>query len=95
MPRLDTPGEPSTTDVGPAWFRSRGFGQDPEPSRPLSETGVSVHPRIRSGATAAEATIPTITDTPTDPAEHIRLLVIAIPPDIFGAPVTTGEAGGP
>jgi hypothetical protein len=86
--------ELSTTDVDPQWFRSRSFGQDPEPSRPLSVTGVSVNPRIVSGGSSAEATIPTVIDTLSEPAEHVRLRVFVIPPDFFSDPVEIGEVRG-
>ncbi|MGW3665046.1 hypothetical protein [Streptomyces sp. NPDC005141] len=65
--------ELSTTDVDPQWLRENS-GEAPRPSRPLSQLrGLFVVADFPAGRTTAEITIPTITDTVTEPEEKVRL----------------------
>ncbi|MET0493031.1 MAG: hypothetical protein ABW000_07860, partial [Actinoplanes sp.] len=67
-----TGAELSTTDVDPQWFTERAF-EDPEPSRPLSSTGLFLEAAIESGQLTGELTVPTITDTLDEPDEIVDL----------------------
>lgn len=65
--------ELSTTDVDPQWLRENA-GETPRPSRPLSQLrGLFLVADFPAGRTSAEITIPTITDTVTEPEEKVRL----------------------
>ncbi|MER5472024.1 hypothetical protein [Streptomyces sp. NPDC002685] len=65
--------ELSTTDVDPQWLRENS-GEGPLPSRPLSQLrGLSLFVNVPAGETGAEITIPTVTDTATEPEETVRL----------------------
>jgi hypothetical protein len=68
------PGGPelSSTDVDPQWFTDM-TGEDPEPSRPLSETYAGVFGLIPAGELSTELTIPTVTDSLDEPDEQVRL----------------------
>jgi hypothetical protein len=68
------PGGPelSSTDVDPRWF-VESSGEDPEPSRPLSETYVGVFAPIPAGQLTADLTVPTVTDAVDEPDEQVRL----------------------
>ncbi|WP_433306610.1 hypothetical protein ACQP2F_21270 [Actinoplanes sp. CA-030573] len=77
--------ELSSTDVDPDWFTWYSF-EDPEPSRPLSSTGVVPWASVEPGRTTGELSIPTITDTLTEPDESVVLHT----DDVSGAAVLTG-----
>jgi hypothetical protein len=64
--------ELSSTDVDPVWFGER-TGEDPAPSRPLSETFLQTYVDVVPGETTAELTVPTVTDDVAEPDEYIRL----------------------
>ncbi|MET0236668.1 MAG: hypothetical protein ABW224_18610 [Kibdelosporangium sp.] len=64
--------ELSTTDVDPVWFHQNSF-EDPSPSRPLSASRLRMVAEIPAGSLTSEMTIPTVTDTETEPAEQVRL----------------------
>ncbi|MEV6597160.1 hypothetical protein AB0M36_09900 [Actinoplanes sp. NPDC051346] len=64
--------ELSSTDVEPGWFQEFGF-EDPEPSRPLSQTPLGVYAMVEAGETAKELTVPTITDGAAEPDELVEL----------------------
>nr|WP_221381584.1 hypothetical protein [Actinoplanes polyasparticus] len=68
------PGGPelSSTDVDPQWFTDL-TGEDPEPSRPLSETFAGPFGVIPAGESSTELTIPTVTDSLDEPDEQVRL----------------------
>jgi hypothetical protein len=65
--------ELSTTDVDPEWFTDNTFGEDPLPSRPLSETGLLPWTGVEPGQLTGTLTIPTVTDGVDEPAETVRL----------------------
>ncbi|CAM3642947.1 S9 family peptidase [Kibdelosporangium persicum] len=71
--------ELSTTDVDPKWLKDR-TGQDPLPARPLSQVGVWLSAQIQPGSLTAELSIPTVTDTEAEPAEHVRAVLSSYPP---------------
>ena len=48
-------------------------GEDPEPSRPLSETYLQPYAAVIPGELTADLTVPTITDDQAEPAEQIQL----------------------
>jgi hypothetical protein len=84
--------ELSSTDVDPQWFTEQAF-EDPEPSRPLSSTGLFVEAAIESGQLTGELTVPTITDTLDEPDEIVELHVGTFE-DLVPAPeVVTGTVG--
>lgn len=64
--------ELSSTDVDPDWFFSM-TGEDPQPSRPLSETYLQPFAEVAPGEVTSDLTIPTITDDDAEPDEQIRL----------------------
>jgi hypothetical protein len=64
--------ELSSTDVDPDWFTERS-GEDPEPSRPLSETYLFPYTDVPAGELTGDLTIPTIADNLAEPAEQLRL----------------------
>jgi hypothetical protein len=64
--------ELSSTDVDPEWFFSM-TGEEPEPSRPLSETYLQPYAEVVPGETTSDLTIPTIADDLAEPDEQIRL----------------------
>jgi hypothetical protein len=68
---LDGP-ELSSTDVDPEWFRQYST-QNPEPSRPLSETYVASVAVLAPGELTAEMIVPTVTDDLDEPDEQVRL----------------------
>jgi hypothetical protein len=84
--------ELSSTDVDPEWFRDTS-GEEPEPSRPLSQTGVQPYASIEPGTTTAQITIPTIADSITEGAEHVQFQVLLYPPD-FSDPTVVGTITG-
>ena len=71
--------ELSTTDVDPQWFTEL-TGQDPEPSRPLSDSGLAQFLEIEPGTTSFTFSVPTITDTIAEGAEHLRIQPLLYPP---------------
>jgi hypothetical protein len=48
-------------------------GEDPQPSRPLSETYLTPYAEVVPGDLTADMTIPTITDDLAEPAEQLQL----------------------
>jgi hypothetical protein len=77
--------ELSSTDVEPTWFTDNS-GEDPQPSRPLSETGLIPYVAVAPGTTSADLTIPIVADGETEPAEHVRMQAWVYPAD-FGDPI--------
>ncbi len=77
------PGTPelSTTDVDPAWFRQNA-SESELPSRPLSASGLVVFAIVPPGQLSADFDIPTITDSETEPAEQVHLLLRQGNPDV-------------
>lgn len=71
LPPVTAP-ELSSTDVDPQWFTDL-TGEDPEPSRPLSETYLMPYAEVVPGALTGELTVPTITEDVAEPAEQVRL----------------------
>ncbi|MCM4081109.1 hypothetical protein [Paractinoplanes hotanensis] len=69
--------ELSSTDVDPQWFTDVS-GEDPDPSRPLSETFAGVFGVIPAGESSVELTIPTVTDSLDEPDEQVRLEMYGI-----------------
>ncbi len=72
--------ELSTTDVDPEWLALHS-GADPEPSRPLSSTGMQVFLPIEPGTTTAEFTVPTVADGVAEGTEHVRFGSLVFAPD--------------
>ncbi|MBP2322364.1 hypothetical protein JOF56_002749 [Kibdelosporangium banguiense] len=70
--------ELSTTDVDPGWLREN-TGEEPLPSRPLSDIPLFVGVTIPRGEVSAELSIPTIADTEAEPVEQVRLAVTTSP----------------
>ena len=68
----DAEPELSSTDVDPRWF-TEVTGQDPLPSRPLSETFAYPYATVTPGELTADLTVPTVADDVAEPAEHLRL----------------------
>ncbi|MFG1603292.1 hypothetical protein [Actinoplanes sp. NPDC049265] len=65
------PAELSSTDVDPAWF-SDNSGELATPSRALSASRLQPWVVVEPGATAAQLTMPTVTDDVTEGAENVR-----------------------
>ncbi|WP_202919026.1 hypothetical protein [Saccharothrix deserti] len=89
--------ELSTTDVDAEWFRRQTF-DGPLPARPLSASGLRMTIYVPPGQLSTEITIPTATDTETEPAEQVRLRFTPRVPDgseitIVGT-VTDAGVGG-
>jgi hypothetical protein len=84
--------ELSTTDVDPEWFAENSF-EDPEPSRPLSQSGLVLVMGIPPGTTSAEGAVPTVADGLAEPAEHVRFGASVFPAD-FGDPIPVGVLDG-
>jgi hypothetical protein len=63
--------ELSSTDVDADWFLQRAF-ENPEPSRPLSETRLRPTVTVAPGQLTAELTVPTVADGTAEPAEQVR-----------------------
>ena len=84
--------ELSTTDVDPAWF-TENSGENPAPSRPLSQTGLTAFVPIEPGTTSAELTIPIVADRVAEPAERVRFQAL-VPPagdgDLIPLKIVTG-----
>jgi hypothetical protein len=81
--------ELSSTDVDPDWFTETTFGEDPEPSRPLSSTSLEPFFAIEPGTTSLEFTIPTVADAVPEGDEHVQFQVQVYAPDFSGPfPVT-------
>jgi hypothetical protein len=72
--------ELSTTDVDPTWF-AENSGEDPEPSRPLSGTGVQPYLDFEPGTTSLDLAVPTVADGVAEGAEHVRFQVLLYPPE--------------
>ncbi|OJF14593.1 hypothetical protein, partial [Couchioplanes caeruleus] len=64
--------ELSSTDVEPDWFREYGF-EEPEPSRPLSQTPLGAYAMLPQGETTGELTVPTIVDGADESDEVVEL----------------------
>jgi hypothetical protein len=84
--------ELSSTDVDPQWFTDNS-GEDPEPSRPLSQTGLIPYVAVEPGTTSADLSIPIVADGVTEPAEHVRLQALVYPAD-FGDPIPVAVIDG-
>ena len=67
--------ELSTTDVDPAWF-TENSGEEPEPSRPLSESGVQPFVSVEPGTTTATLVVPTVADGAAEGPEKVRWQVL-------------------
>jgi hypothetical protein len=67
--------ELSSTDVDPTWFTETS-GEDPLPSRPLSETGLPLGAGVPPAELTADLTIPTVADGETEPDEVVRLRLV-------------------
>ncbi|BCJ54266.1 hypothetical protein Asp14428_57410 [Actinoplanes sp. NBRC 14428] len=65
--------ELSSTDVDPQWFRDHAYGEEPEPSRPLSETWLTPYVDIPAGRTSAELAVPTVADSLAEGEEVVEL----------------------
>jgi hypothetical protein len=63
--------ELSSTDVDPQWFRDY-TGEEPEPSRPLSQTSVGLYPFFSPGETVTEVSVPTVVDAVSEPEETVE-----------------------
>jgi hypothetical protein len=79
--------ELSSTDVDPTWFTDNS-GEDPLPSRPLSETYLLPWTGVQAGELTADLTIPTVTDSADEPDE-----VVQLHPTIFGWEEEAPELG--
>ncbi|MCX4907728.1 hypothetical protein [Streptomyces sp. NBC_00878] len=65
--------ELSTTDLAPDWVEEN-IGESPTPATPLSEVGSFYLPlEFPAGQVSAEVTIPTVTDTVSEPEESLRI----------------------
>ena len=73
--------ELSTTDLSADWV-TNGMHTDPQPSRPLSQSGGYVNPNVPAGQGSVELAIPTVTDDLVEGEEALQLLVepLAWPP---------------
>ena len=67
----------SSTDVDPTWF-TENTGEDPLTSRPLSQSYLLPWTGVEPGQTAADLTIPTITDAEDESAEVVQLQLRAV-----------------
>ncbi|AGZ45963.1 hypothetical protein AFR_38545 [Actinoplanes friuliensis DSM 7358] len=67
--------ELSSTDVDPDWFVDNAY-EDPEPSRPLSETWLSAFGAVEPGELTGDLTVPTITDTLDETDEVVQLELV-------------------
>jgi hypothetical protein len=86
--------ELSTTDVDPDWFVDN-TGEAVEPSRPLSQTWVTPYVFVGPDARTGELTVPTVTDSLTEPDEVVELHFIPyveapVPSDVLTGVVTGG-----
>ena len=84
--------ELSSTDVDPQWFTDNS-GEDPQPSRPLSQTGLSPYVGVEPGKTSADLSIPIVADGVTEPAEHVQMQAEVYPAG-FGDPVPVAVIDG-
>jgi hypothetical protein len=75
--------ELSTTDVDPEWLLDM-FGEEALPSRPLSGL-IGLYADLAPGQLSSDVTLPTITDTVTEPDEKVQLQTQIYPRD-FGEP---------
>ncbi|MFS8201658.1 hypothetical protein ACLVWQ_23555 [Streptomyces sp. CWNU-52B] len=66
--------ELSTKDVDPQWLKDWS-GEEPDPERPLSDTGLWVWINFPPGSTEADFTVPTVRDEVTEPTESTRLVL--------------------
>ncbi|MFJ4682332.1 hypothetical protein [Streptomyces sp. NPDC088789] len=66
--------ELSTKDVDQDWL-SQQLGETADPERPLSTGDPSLWVSVPEGETSTEVTVPTITDTLTEPEESLRMQV--------------------
>ena len=70
-----TGAELSSTDVDPDWFTGN-TGEDPLPSRPLSQTYLMPWAEVAAGELTADLAIPTVTDTEDEPDEVVQLRMV-------------------
>jgi hypothetical protein len=64
--------ELSSTDVDPTWFTEQ-TGEEPLPSRPLSQTFLQPYTELAPGALTGELTIPTVADSADEPDEVVQM----------------------
>ncbi|RSM67858.1 hypothetical protein DMB66_14880 [Actinoplanes sp. ATCC 53533] len=64
--------ELSSTDVDPTWFTEQ-TGEEPLPSRPLSQTYLQPYTEVAPGELAGELTIPTVVDSTDEPDEVVQI----------------------
>ena len=89
-PRAPATGaELSSTDVDPDWFFGNTW-EEPEPSRPLSGTPLTIWGEVPPGGGTGEITLPTVTDAVTEPDEVVELRLGERP----GGAVLTGVVTG-
>jgi len=81
--------ELSTTDVDPVWFGDM-TGEDPQPSRPLSETYLQPYGAVIPGQTTADITVPTVADGVAEPDEFLQMELGGSVPDA-SLPTVTGR----
>jgi hypothetical protein len=74
--------ELSSTDVDPEWFVENTYGEDPEPSRPLSTTPLQLMVVIRPGELTSELTVPTASDNEAEQNEYVQLYLTSRLPEI-------------
>ena len=84
--------ELSSTDVDPEWF-AENSGEEPLPSRPLSQTALTPFLAIPTGATSTDLVVPTVADGAAEPAEHVRMQALLFPSD-FGEPIPVAVIDG-
>lgn len=85
--------ELSSTDVDPDWL-AVDTGEPAEPSRPLSQTWRTPYLFIEAGATIGELTVPTITDSLTEPDEVVELHFVELPEGPVPNAALTGVVTG-
>ncbi|MFG2062118.1 alpha/beta hydrolase family protein [Micromonospora sp. NPDC048871] len=81
--------ELSTLDVDPDWFAEQSY-EPVEPERPLSQTWLLPYLRLAPEALVGEISVPTITDSLTEPQEWIELHFDQEPDGPVLPPVLTG-----
>jgi len=64
--------ELSSTDVDPTWFTDQ-TGEEPLPSRPLSQTYLQPYTEVPPGELTGELTIPTVADSVDEPDEVVQI----------------------
>jgi len=85
--------ELSSADVDPTWFTER-TGEDPLPSRPLSQTNLLLGAEVQPGELTADLTVPTVADGADEPDEVVRLRLALGAEDPPEPGVVTGTVTG-